>query len=52
MATKAGLLQPDLFCEIPVGGGLDSPLYASAVSRFECLSDPMCSFKICFDDFA
>jgi SAM-dependent methyltransferase len=28
--SEAGLPHPDLFCEIPVGGGLDSPLYASA----------------------
>jgi hypothetical protein len=26
--SEAGLPQPDLFCEIPVGGGIDSPLYA------------------------
>jgi hypothetical protein len=26
--SEAGLPQPDLFCETPVGGGIDSPLYA------------------------
>lgn len=26
--SEAGLLHPELFCETPVGGGMDSPLYA------------------------
>jgi ubiquinone/menaquinone biosynthesis C-methylase UbiE len=26
--SESGLPQPDLFCETPVGGGIDSPLYA------------------------
>ena len=25
--SKAGLPQPELFCETPIGGGIDSPLY-------------------------
>jgi ubiquinone/menaquinone biosynthesis C-methylase UbiE len=28
--SEAGLPQPDLFCETPVGGGVNSPLYAWA----------------------
>jgi hypothetical protein len=28
MFFRAGLPQPNVFCETPVGGGIDSPLYA------------------------
>jgi 2-polyprenyl-3-methyl-5-hydroxy-6-metoxy-1,4-benzoquinol methylase len=35
--SEAGLPQPDLFCEILVGGGIDSPLYAWAAETLQSL---------------
>jgi SAM-dependent methyltransferase len=35
--SEAGLPQPDLFCEIVVGGGIDSPLYAWVAQTLQTL---------------
>ena len=48
--SEAGLPQPDLFCETLVGGGLDSPLYASATETLRSFLPQLAKMGILFGE--
>jgi hypothetical protein len=48
--SEAGLPQPDLFCEILVGGGIDSPLYAWAAETLQSLLPQLAKMGILFGE--
>lgn len=48
--SDAGLPQPDLFCETPVGGGIDSPLYAWVAETLWSFLPQLGKIGISFDE--
>lgn len=48
--SEAGLPQPDLFCEAPVGGGIDSPLYAWAAETLRSFQPQLAKMGILFGE--
>jgi len=48
--SEAGLPQPDLFCEIPVGGGMDSPLYGWAAETLQSFQPQLAKMGIVFGE--
>jgi SAM-dependent methyltransferase len=48
--SEAGLPQPDLFCEILVGGGIDSPLYAWAAETLQSLLPQLAKMGMLFGE--
>jgi SAM-dependent methyltransferase len=48
--SEAGLPQPDLFCETPVGGGIDSPLYAWVAETLRSLLPQLAKMEILFGE--
>ncbi len=48
--SEAGLPQPDLFCEILVGGGIDSPLYSWAAETLESFLPQLAKMGIAFGE--
>ena len=48
--SEAGLPRPDLFCETPVGGGIDSPLYAWAAETLQSFLPQLAKMGIVFDE--
>jgi hypothetical protein len=47
-----GPSQPDLFCETPVGGGIDSPLYAWVAETLRSLLPQLTKMEILFGELA
>jgi hypothetical protein len=48
--SEAGLPQPDVFCETPVGGGIDSPLYAWAAETLQSFLPQLAKKGILFGE--
>jgi ubiquinone/menaquinone biosynthesis C-methylase UbiE len=48
--SEAGLPRPDLFCETPVGGGIDSPLYAWAAKTLQSFLPQLAKMGIVFGE--
>jgi ubiquinone/menaquinone biosynthesis C-methylase UbiE len=49
---EAGLPQPNVFCETPVGGGIDSPLYAWAAETLRSFQPQLAKMGILFGELA
>jgi SAM-dependent methyltransferase len=48
--SEAGLPQPDLFCETPVGGGIDSPFYGWAAETLLSFQAQLAKMGILFGE--
>jgi hypothetical protein len=48
--SDAGLPRPDLFWETPVGGGIDSPLYAWAAETLQSFLPQLAKMGIVFGE--
>ena len=48
--SEAGLPQPDVFCETPVGGGIDSPLYDWAAETLHSFLPRLAQMGIAFGE--
>jgi SAM-dependent methyltransferase len=48
--SEAGLPQPDLFCETPVGGGIDSPLYVWVAETLQSFLPQLAKMGILFGE--